>query len=210
MVASRGGPLLPSALQTAEEGLCAALIQTCTSTTAEAQQPLCCIHRLGSANAQQVLLNGNGCHFLCMEEFTDTPLLHLHSHIRQHSVRLSLCCHLSRGNERNRDIAGKLQPLLPSHQHPPLTLWASSIKQEASLSEQPSYKALISFFPPSAHHQWVPQQVHVLCEPRAGWEPQNSGAVRGDGQRSVRGQEWCWVRAAGLSHLFFPFAQRGG
>lgn len=96
----------------------------------------------------------------------------------------------------------------PTHQHPPVTLWANIIKQVASLLEQPSYKAFISFFPPTAHRQWVPQQIHLLCEPRARWEPQNSGAVCGDGQRSVWGQEWCWVRAAGLtSHLFFSFAQ---
>ena len=33
---------------------------------------------------------------------------------------------------------GEVQPLLPSHQHPPLTLWANIIKWEALLLEQPS------------------------------------------------------------------------
>ena len=34
---------------------------------------------------------------------------------------------------------GKVQPLLPSHQHPPLTLLANIITQEAFLLEKPSY-----------------------------------------------------------------------
>ena len=35
--------------------------------------------------------------FFCMEEFSDTPLLHPHFHARRHFVRL-LCCRLSQGN----------------------------------------------------------------------------------------------------------------
>ena len=37
------------------------------------------------------------------------------------------------------DTGRKVQPLLPHHQHPPLTSWANIIKQEALLLEQPSY-----------------------------------------------------------------------
>ena len=38
----------------------------------------------------------SGCqwvHFFCMEEFNETPLLHMHFHVRCHFVRLPLCCH---------------------------------------------------------------------------------------------------------------------
>jgi len=62
--------------------------------------PLHCahIHSLVSINIQQVLMNINGGHFFCMEEFRGTPLLHPHFHVRCHSVRLPLCCHLSHSN----------------------------------------------------------------------------------------------------------------
>jgi len=80
----------------------------------------------------------NGCHFFHMEEFSDTPLLHTHLHVRFQSVRLSLCWHLSHGNKMQWDIGGKAPPLVPSHQHPPLMSWTNIIKQEALLSEQPS------------------------------------------------------------------------
>ena len=36
--------------------------------------------------------------FFCMEEFSDTALLHTHFHIRHHFVRLLLCCHLLQQN----------------------------------------------------------------------------------------------------------------
>ena len=48
--------------------------------------------------SMQALMNVSGCHFVRMEEFSSTPLLHLHFHARLHSVRLPLCCHLSHGN----------------------------------------------------------------------------------------------------------------
>ena len=54
------------------------------------------IHCLVSINVQQVLTLVSGTHFFfCMQEFNDTPLLHLHFHVRHHSVRLSFCCHMS-------------------------------------------------------------------------------------------------------------------
>ena len=52
------------------------------------------VHCLVSNNIQQVLTNASGCYFVHMEEFNSTPLLQVHSHVRHHSVRLSLCCHL--------------------------------------------------------------------------------------------------------------------
>ena len=67
------------------------------------------------------------------------PWLHPHSHVRCHSIRLALCCHLSHGNNMQRGIGEKVQPMLPSHQDSPLTLWANITTQEALLSEQPSY-----------------------------------------------------------------------
>ena len=48
--------------------------------------------------AQQVSTNVNWYHFLHMEEFSSTPLLHLHSHVSHYCVRLPLCCHLSHSN----------------------------------------------------------------------------------------------------------------
>ena len=61
-------------------------------------------------NVQQASMNVS---FSCTEEFDDTPLLQLHSHVRCHSVSLSLCCHLSHGNKMEWNISGKVQPLLP-------------------------------------------------------------------------------------------------
>jgi len=37
------------------------------------------------------------------------------------------------------DVGGKVQPLLPSQHHLPLTSWADTIKQEALLLGQPLY-----------------------------------------------------------------------
>ena len=48
-----------------------------------------------SINIQQAVMNVSECDFFCMEEFSDTPLLHIYFHVRCHFVRLSLCCHLS-------------------------------------------------------------------------------------------------------------------
>jgi len=86
------------------------------------------IHSLVSINIQQASMSINGCNFFCMEEFDNTPLLHTHFHVRCHSV----CCHLSHGNKMQGDIGGKVQPLLPYYQHPPL------MKQEALFAEQTS------------------------------------------------------------------------
>jgi len=102
------------------------------------QHPCAHIHCLVSINIQQMSTNVGGYHFFHMEEFSDTPLLHTHFHVRCQSVRLSLCWHLSHGNKMQWDIGGKAQPLLPYHQHPPLMSWTNIIKQEALLSEQPS------------------------------------------------------------------------
>ena len=64
------------------------------------------------------------CHhcwsFFYVEEFCSTPLLHMHFHVRHNFVRLSLWCHLSHSNEMWWNTGGKVQPLLPYHQHPPL------------------------------------------------------------------------------------------
>ena len=50
---------------------------------------------LVSINIQKMSMNVNGSHFFHMEEFISTPLLHTHFHVRRHSVRVLLCCHLS-------------------------------------------------------------------------------------------------------------------
>ena len=56
--------------------------------------------------------------FFCMEEFIVTPLLHLHFHIIHHCVRLPLCYHLLHSNKMQWNMNGKVQSLLPYHQHP--------------------------------------------------------------------------------------------
>ena len=66
------------------------------------------VHWLVSRNAQQVSMSVNGCHFFHMEEFSATPLLHLHFHIRYRSVRVPLCCHLSHGNKMQWNIGRKV------------------------------------------------------------------------------------------------------
>ena len=49
-------------------------------------------------------------------------LLHTHFHVRHHYVRLPLCCRQSHSNKMSWDVGAKVLPLLPHHQHPPLTL----------------------------------------------------------------------------------------
>ena len=80
---SRGDPLSLSALLK-----CTTLCLHCAH-----------IHCLVSINIQQESMNVNGGNFLCMEQFSDTPLLHMYFHIRHHFVRLSLCCHLSHSSK---------------------------------------------------------------------------------------------------------------
>jgi len=46
------------------------------------------IHCSISISAQQALMKVNGCNFFHIQEFSLTPLLHTHFHIRCHSVRL--------------------------------------------------------------------------------------------------------------------------
>jgi len=58
-------------------------------------------HCLVSTNVQQATVNVSECHYFCMEEFKDTPLVHTHFHIRCYFVRLPLCCHLSHSNKYN-------------------------------------------------------------------------------------------------------------
>ena len=108
---------------------------------AETQGPLphrAHIHYLASIIIQQVSMNVIKCHFFLMQEFSDIPLLHMYFHVRGHFVRLPLCCHQSHGNSMQQNIGGKVQPLLPYHQHLPLTLWTNIIKWKALLFEQPS------------------------------------------------------------------------
>jgi len=100
-------------------------------TNAETHHPLphCAhIHYLVYRNVQKALMNFQGCHFFCTEEFNSTPLLHMHFQVRRHSVKLSLCCHLSHENKKAGNISGKVQPLLPYHQHLPLVLYANKVK----------------------------------------------------------------------------------
>ena len=102
-------------------------IDVATAETRHPPPPCANIHCLVSVNIQQASMNVIGCSFFGMEEFSYTPLLHMHFHVRRHFVRLPLCCHLSHGNIISWNTGRKVQPLLPYHQHP-LTLWANIIK----------------------------------------------------------------------------------
>ena len=64
-----------------------------------------------SITVQQTLMNVSRCHLFCLEEFSDTHLLHTHFYVRHHFVRLPLCCHLSNGNKMQWSIGEKVQPL---------------------------------------------------------------------------------------------------
>ena len=57
--------------------------------------PCAHIHCLISTDVQQASMHVCKCHFFYVKEFIDTPLLHMPFHVRHHSVRLPLCCHLS-------------------------------------------------------------------------------------------------------------------
>ena len=119
-----------------------ALVETTTVTAATAETchpPSQCWHPLFSLQKlSQTSMNASGWNIFHVEEFSSIRLLHLHFHVRCYSVRVPLCCHLSHSNNMPRNAGGKVQPLLLSHQQSPLTSWAD-IKQEALLSEQPSY-----------------------------------------------------------------------
>ena len=56
-------------------------------------------HCLSSTNTQKVLMNVSGCHLFHMEELSGTPLLHMHFHVRCHSVSLPLCFQLPHSNK---------------------------------------------------------------------------------------------------------------
>ena len=66
------------------------------------------IHCLVSINIQQASVNVNGCRSFHMEKFNSTPLLHMHSHVRHHSVGVPLCCHLYRATTCNGISVGRL------------------------------------------------------------------------------------------------------
>ena len=73
-----------------------------TVTTAEMHHspPHCAhIHCLVSINVQQTSVNVNRCCFFHMKDFSVTHSLDTCFCVRNHSVRLPLCCHLSSGNK---------------------------------------------------------------------------------------------------------------
>jgi len=84
-----------------------------------------CSHPLLCLLKCSVNIDVSGCHFFYKEEFSDTPLLHMHFHVSHHCVRVPLCCHQSHGTKMEQHINGKIQPLQPQHQHLPLTLWTN-------------------------------------------------------------------------------------
>jgi len=84
------------------------------------------IQCLVSINVQQASRNIHGCHYFCLEEFSDTPSLYTHFHVRCYFVRVPLCCHLSHGNKTEQNVGGKVHPPLLHHHHLPLILWANS------------------------------------------------------------------------------------
>ena len=83
-----------------------ALMKTCTSkgNPLSLLPPLehttrssLCSHPLSGLQKHSASING--CCFFHMEEFGSTPLLHMHFHVRSHSVRVPLSYHLPHGNK---------------------------------------------------------------------------------------------------------------
>jgi len=71
-------------------------------TTAEMHHPpphCAYLQGLVSINVQQTSVNANEGHFFHLEDFSDTPVLHMHFHVSCSFVRLLLCCHLSHDNK---------------------------------------------------------------------------------------------------------------
>ena len=126
-----------------EQELHAILVKTCTDrgdpllhNVSPLTVSLCYIHWLVSRDTQRQRMPTDAI-FFCMGEFNGTLLFCVHFHARHHLVRPHLCCHLSHSNKWN--VGGKVQSLLPSHQHLLLILSINIIKQEALLLEQPPY-----------------------------------------------------------------------
>jgi len=91
------------------------------------QPSLCSVLLLG-LHSLSASANKCRCNSFHMEEFGGAPLLHMYFHVRLHSATRPLCCHLSHGNNMEWNNVGKVQPLLPYHQHLPLMLWANIMK----------------------------------------------------------------------------------
>ena len=87
-----------------------------TVTTPETYHSLFTVLTSSGLYIQQALMNVSGCHFFHVEEFSDTSLLHLHSDVRCHSVRLPLCYHQSHGNKMEWNIgkAGSTSTAVPT------------------------------------------------------------------------------------------------
>jgi len=63
-------------------------------TTSLCSHPLLGLHKRSASISECQWVR-----FFCMEEFNSTYLLHMHFHVRCHSVTLPLCCCLSHGNK---------------------------------------------------------------------------------------------------------------
>lgn len=44
-------------------------------------------------------MNVSGCHFFHVEEFNSTSLVRMFFHVRHHSIRLTLSCHIMHSNK---------------------------------------------------------------------------------------------------------------
>ena len=55
----------------------------------------------------------SGCHYFCLEEFSDAPLPHTHFQVRHCSVSLPLCCRLSHQNAMEYHWEGPASTAIP-------------------------------------------------------------------------------------------------
>jgi len=116
--------------------ICANLYQSrqpsVTVVTAEMQHPLpdCAhIHCSVSINVHQVLMNVSGCNFFWIQWHTVASST---LPCQTSSVMVTLYyCHTT---TKCNGIGGKVHPLWPYYQHPPQTVFANIMKQEALLS----------------------------------------------------------------------------
>lgn len=76
-----------------------------------------------SINVHQASMNINKCIFFLVEEFNDTPLLHVHFHVRWWHLPYSAAfCYMA---TKCSNSGGKVQLLLPYYHRLPLMLWAN-------------------------------------------------------------------------------------
>lgn len=80
--------------------------------------PRCAHIHWSPLNVQKASENVSGCHYFCMEEFSDRPLLYTNFHLRCHFVRLPFCCYTTNTASNVMGQHNKIEGIIlvqPSH-----------------------------------------------------------------------------------------------